>query len=51
MVRRELVREISAELCDVDNHLFEVHQLIRSVLGLSPIDLVLSYGEEVSPED
>lgn len=51
MVVRELIREISAGLCDVENHLFDVHLMLRSVLGLSPIDLVLSCAMEVSPAD
>lgn len=50
MVIREMIRSLSEEMCGVENHLFEVHLMMRSVLHLSPIDLVLSHEKEVSPD-
>lgn len=50
MVIREMIRFLSGELCEVENHLFEVHLMMRSVLHLSPIDLVLSHEKEVPPD-
>ena len=48
MVRRELLEETSGRLHDIENHVFEAHLIVRSVLKLSPIDLALSHNEPVS---
>ncbi len=51
MVIRELLGETVSALISLDNHLFEAHLILRSVLKLSPMDLVLSHKKEVSEED
>lgn len=51
MVIRELIKEVSATLSGAENYLYETHLIIRTVLKLSPMELVLSHGTEVSPED
>ncbi len=47
MVIHELLKETAATLSDIDNYMFETHLLVRTVLELSPIDLVLSHKKEV----
>ncbi len=48
MVIRDLLRETSYNLSSIENHLFETHLIVRSVLGLSPIDLVLAHDKPVT---
>lgn len=50
MVIRELLEETSYNLAAVDNHIFEAHLIVRTVLGLAPMDLVLSHKDEVTQE-
>lgn len=50
MVIRELLEETSANLSCVENHVFEAHLIVRTVLNLSPLELVLSHKNEVLPE-
>ncbi len=50
MVIRELLTETAASLSGIDNYMFEAHLLVRTVLELSPMDLVLSHKNEVDEE-
>ncbi|MBQ7793920.1 MAG: peptide chain release factor N(5)-glutamine methyltransferase [Clostridia bacterium] len=50
MVIRELVKETAALLSGIENHMFETHLIVRTVLGLSPMDLVLSHKSEADDE-
>ena len=51
MVIRELIKEISSSLSGRENYLYETHLIIRTVLGLTPMELVLSHGNDVSEKD
>ena len=51
MVIRELLEEASYNLGSIENHVFEAHLILRTVLKLSPIDLVLSYKKEVDDNE
>lgn len=51
MVIRELLQETSRSLAEVENHLFETHLIVRTVLKLSPMDLVLSHRKTVGEEE
>ena len=51
MVRRELLKETADSLSDIDNYMFEAHLIVRSVLKVSPMDLVLSHKTEVPDDD
>ncbi len=48
MVIRELLTETCSSLKGIDNHIFEAHLLLRSVLKLSPMDMVLLHNKEVN---
>ncbi len=51
MVIREILKETSKALSHIDNYMFETHLLVRTVLKMSPMDLVLSHKKEVSVND
>lgn len=51
MVIRELLQETSRSLAEVENHLFETHLIVRTILKLSPMDLVLAHRKTVSEEE
>ncbi len=51
MVIRELLKETSGALSHIDNYMFESHLIVRSVLKMSPMDLVLSHERQVSDDD
>lgn len=51
MVIRELLRMVADKISECDNHIFETHLIVRSVLSMSPVDLVLANGKEVSESD
>ncbi len=51
MVIRELIKETSDTLSHIDNYMFESHLIIRTVLKMSPMDLVLSHKKEVLDDD
>ena len=51
MVIRDLLKETAYNLSSIENHLFETHLILRTVLKLSPIDLVLAHNNEVGEED
>ncbi len=51
MVIRELLKETAKALEGMDNHMFEAHLLVRSILKMSPMDLVLSHTKEVQESD
>lgn len=50
MVIRELIKAVSATLSGTENYLHEAHLIVRTVLKLSPMELVLSHKKEVVPE-
>ena len=51
MVIRELLKAVADKLSDCENHIFETHLIVRSVLSMSPIELVLAHDKEVRAED
>lgn len=51
MVIRELLNETASLLAHGENYLYEAHLIVRTILGLSPMELVLSHQKDVSPED
>lgn len=53
MVIKELIRKVSDTLKEngSDNPVFEAHLIIRTILSLSPIDVVLKSSEIVSEEN
>ncbi len=51
MVIRKLIRLVADKISDCDNHIFETHLIVRSVLSMSPIDLVLAHNREVDKSD
>lgn len=50
MVIRELLTETVKALNGIDNYMFEAHLIVRTVLGMSPMDLVLSHQKEVEED-
>lgn len=50
MVIRELLTKTAKALNGIDNYMFEAHLIVRTVLGLSPMDLVLSHQKEVEED-
>lgn len=52
MVIRSLLNDTVAELKNhnIENAIFDANLIVRNVLGLKPIDMVLSYSKEVSAE-
>ena len=50
MVIRELIQKVNKRLSDagIDNSLFEIHQIIRHVFNLSPVDLILNHEKDAS---
>ena len=53
MVIRELLKKVISELRKngIENEIFEANLMIRTVLGLSPIELVLAYKNEAEEKD
>ncbi|MBS7298512.1 MAG: peptide chain release factor N(5)-glutamine methyltransferase [Eubacteriales bacterium] len=47
MVIRELLNETAKKLNGIDNYMFETHLIVRTILKMSPMDLVLSHKKEV----
>lgn len=47
MVIRELLNETAKKLNGLDNYMFETHLIVRTILKMSPMDLVLSHKKEV----
>lgn len=50
MVIRELLTETARAMASIENHMFETHLIVRSVLRMSPMDLVLSHTKEVEAD-
>lgn len=50
MVIRELLTETAKTLENIENHMFEAHLILRSILKMSPMDLVLSHKKEVDAD-
>lgn len=50
MVIRELLTETARAMASIENHMFETHLIVRSVLKMSPMDLVLSHTKEVEAD-
>lgn len=50
MVIRELLTETAKTLENKENHMFEAHLILRSILKMSPMDLVLSHKKEVDAD-
>lgn len=50
MVIRELLTKTAKALNGIDNYMFEAHLIVRTVLGMSPMDLVLSHQKEVEED-
>ncbi len=51
MVIRELLKKTAGILSGAENYLYEVHLIVRTVLGLTPMELVLSHEKDVSQKD
>ncbi len=50
MVIRELLTETARAMANIENHMFETHLIVRSILKMSPMDLVLSHTKEVEAD-
>ncbi|MEE0944225.1 MAG: peptide chain release factor N(5)-glutamine methyltransferase [Clostridia bacterium] len=50
MVIRELLTETARALKNIENHMFEAHLIVRTVLDMSPMDLVLAHTKEVDTD-